>query len=105
MCYSILMYLHDNYKITATTSFAMIKRIINNADINLILIDEEPTEKLTRMCEELKANHPGLRIVITYVFNNRAGGYENEIRKYIDSIFYKPFNLHDVSDELSKLLD
>lgn len=104
MCFSLLMYLQNNYNVTTTTDMEVVKTLIENSDFNLLILDSEPTDKIETLCRKIKDNKSTLPIILTYVFKNQIKDFDSKIRKYVNSIFYKPFDLNEVSLKLSMLL-
>lgn len=104
MCFSLLMYLQDGYQITTTTDLEVLKSISCASNLNLIILDAEPSEKVENLCKEIKLIKPEIPIILTYVFKNQIKDVETKIRKYVNSIFYKPFDLNEVSMKLSSLM-
>jgi DNA-binding NtrC family response regulator len=104
MCFSLLIYLQNNYNVTTTTDIEVVKTLIDNSDFNLLILDSEPSDKIETLCRNVKDNKSGLPIILTYVFKNQIKDFDSKIRKYVNSIFYKPFDLNEVSRKLSMLL-
>ncbi len=102
MCYSLLMYLQDRYKVSTTTDLKVLKAMVNSSEFDLIILDTEPSMEIELFCKETKsaANTP---VILTYVYKKQIDEQENSIRKYVSSIFYKPFDLNEVSTKLSSL--
>jgi len=104
MCFSLLIYLQNNYNVTTTTDIEVVKTLVDNSDFNLLILDSEPSDKIEKLCRKIKDNKSGLPIILTYVFKNQIKDFDSKIRKYVNSIFYKPFDLNEVSLKLSMLL-
>ncbi len=103
MCYSLLMYLQDNYMVTTTTDIDVLNEIIDNAIFDLVILDAEPSKIVEEFCKKVNNSNSKAPLVLTYVYNNRAKALESNIRKYVNTIFYKPFDLAEVSMKLSSL--
>ena len=104
MCFSLLMYLQDGYKITTTTDMEILKPLIQNAEFDLLILDADPSDKVEQYCREIKTINPDIPIILTYVFKNQVKEFDSKIRKYVNQIFYKPFDLTEVSSKLSSLM-
>jgi DNA-binding NtrC family response regulator len=104
MCYSLLMYLQDNYRVTTTTDLEVLKGITKNSGFDLVIIDSEPSLKVNEFCKEMREIKPKLNVVLTYVYQNKMKELEENIRKYVNTIFYKPFDLTEVSTKLSSFV-
>ena len=104
ICLSLLIYLQNEYNVTTTTNFNILKDITNCIKFDLIIIDSEPTKSIETFCKETNEQHPCTPIVFTYVFKNNNKVIEKNLRKYTNSIFYKPVDLYEISKHLESLL-
>jgi len=43
-------------------------------------------------------------LILTYVFNERVKESESKIKKFVDDIFYKPFDLNEIASRIPLLL-
>lgn len=102
MCYSLLMYLQDRYHVTTTTDIEVMK-IIAKSGFDLVIMDIEPSENIEAFCRDLNKDSK-IPVILTYVYKNQINNYDSSIRKYVSSIFYKPYDLNEVSQELSSLI-
>lgn len=102
MCYSLLMYLQDRYKVTTTTDLNVLKAVTGSSEFGLIILDSEPSEEIEKFCKEIKksGNTP---VILTYVYKKQIENFDCNIRRYVSSVFYKPFDLNEVSLKLSSL--
>lgn len=103
MSFSLLMYLKDRYNITVSMDHEDLLKIVKCTHFDLILMDMEPSEKMEKICEEIKTVNPNIPIVLIYVYKNQNKEFDIKIRKFADFIFYKPFDLNEVTKELSVL--
>jgi DNA-binding NtrC family response regulator len=103
MSFSLLMYLKDRYNITVSMDNEDLIKIIKCTKFDLVLLDMEPSDKMEKLCEEIKTASPHVPIVLVYVYKNQNKDFDLKIRKYADFIFYKPFDLNEVTKELSIL--
>lgn len=104
MCYSFLMYLQDIYNVTTTTDLQVLSVLVSNSDVDLAIIDEEPSKKIEAICKNIHYIKDGLPVILTYVFKDQIKDFEADIRQYVSSIFYKPFDLNEISMKLSVLM-
>ena len=103
MCVSLLMYLQNLYNITATTDIEVLKNIIHSADFDLIILDTDPSVKIENICMKIKSEI-NIPVILTYVYRNQLKDLDFTIRKYVNTIFYKPFDLNEVTLKLSALV-
>lgn len=104
LCYSLLMYLQTQYKVVATTDLEVVQSLICNKSADLVILDSEPSSDVQIKCEQFKKCRSEVPVILTYVFNNRIKDFETTIKKYVNEIFYKPFDLNEISARISTLL-
>jgi DNA-binding response OmpR family regulator len=97
------MYLQNRYNITATTDLNVLKNVIHTSEFDLVILDTEPSVKIEDFCKEIK-NEIKIPVILTYVYKNQLKDFDFKIRKYVNTIFYKPFDLNEVSMKLSALV-
>jgi DNA-binding response OmpR family regulator len=98
------MYLQNSYRITATTDINVLEPVFAASDFDVIIMDAEPTEKIADLCKKLKMSNNNTPVILTYVYRNQIKELESGIKQYVNSIFYKPFDLNEVSSKLSALM-
>ncbi len=101
--YSFLLYLQNIYDVTVTTDLNVIKMLTQNSDVDLIIIDSDPDKEIESFCENLKFTNTKLPVIIFYVYKDNIKELDSSIRKYVDSIFYKPYDFNEVSKLVSSL--
>ncbi len=104
LCYSLLMYLQTQYKVVATTDLEVVSSLITNHSADLVILDTEPTADVQIKCEQFKKCRADVPLILTYVFNNRVKDSENRIKRFVNEIFYKPFDLNELSLRILSLL-
>ena len=100
---SLLMYLQPSYNITMTTDIEDLKAICSSFSCDLILLDTPPSEAIETLLQDLKLVKSNIPIIMFYVFDNKFKAFDQNIRKYVTSVFYKPFDLENVTQQLSLL--
>jgi DNA-binding response OmpR family regulator len=103
MCLSFLMYLQNSYNVTTTTDLHVLQEVSSYLDFDMIIIDTQPSKKIEALCYELRKAKTNVPIVLTYVYENQVKDFDKTIRKYTNSIIYKPFDLNEVTKQLSTL--
>ena len=104
ICLSLLMYLQNDYNVTTTTNLNILKSMTTNINFDMIIMDTDPSKSLETACREIREKDPCVPIILTYVYGNNNKTFDTNIRKYASSIFYKPFDLNEVTKELAALL-
>ena len=67
-------------------------------------MDTEPTAEVQIKCEQFKKCRADVPLILTYVFNNKVKESENRIKRFVNEIFYKPFDLNEISLKIPSLL-
>ena len=104
MCVSLLMYLQDKYNITTTTDLEIVKSVSDNSEVHLVLMDTEPSPLIENLCENIRSKNSNLPIILTYVYKKQFSEYDKKIRKKVNSIFYKPYDLNEIAVKVSSLV-
>jgi DNA-binding response OmpR family regulator len=98
------MYLQTQYKVVATTDMEVVSSLVCSGSADLVIMDTEPDVDLLNKCEQFKKCKSEVPLILTYVFNNRVKESEIKIKKFVNEIFYKPFDLNEISSKLPSLL-
>jgi DNA-binding response OmpR family regulator len=98
------MYLQTQYKVVATTDMEVVSSLICSGSADLVIMDTEPDPNLLTKCEQFKKCKADVPLILTYVFNNRVREPEEKIKKFVNEIFYKPFDLNEISSKIPDLL-
>jgi DNA-binding NtrC family response regulator len=104
LCYSLLIYLQDKFNVTSSTDFNVINSLAKKSEFDLLIIDSEPDQKLEKLCSDIKKSSPNVKIILTYVYSNKTSAAEKRIRDYISTIFYKPFDLADITKSIPDII-
>lgn len=104
LCLSLLVYLQDKYVITTTTDLSIVKAIADGSNFNLLLMDTEPSGVIENICEGIKSKDTNIPIILTYVYKTQFSEFEEKIKKLVSSIFYKPYDLNEISLKLNSLM-
>jgi len=104
LCYSLLMYLQTQYKVVATTDIEVVQSLICSRSADLVILDTEPNADIQKKCQKFKECRSEVPLILTYVFNNRIKESEGLIKKFVNEIFYKPFDLNEISSRIPFLI-
>jgi DNA-binding NtrC family response regulator len=104
LCYSLLVYLQDKYNVTVSTDFHVLKSLTKSNNFDLLIIDSEPDTKIEQLCAEINNSSSPLKVILTYVYDQKMNAAEKRIRKYISTILYKPFDLTEISKSFPDIL-
>ncbi len=98
------MFLQTQYKVIATTDMEVVSSLICSGSADLVIMDTEPDSDILTKCEQFKKCKSHVPLILTYVFNNRVKEPESQIKKFVNEIFYKPFDLNEISSKIPSLL-
>ncbi|WP_337872730.1 hypothetical protein [Ignavibacterium sp.] len=104
LCYSLMMYLQTYYRVIATTDIESVSNLICNKIADLVIIDAEPDSELISKCAKFKNCRRDIPIILTYVYTNKSKESESKIKDIVDEIFYKPFDLNEITSKIPELL-
>jgi DNA-binding NtrC family response regulator len=104
LCYSLLMYLQESYSVTATTNLKAINSFAEASNFDVIIIDDTPNNDIICMVKKIKEKKPNTPVILTYVFDKKIQDLETSLRKYVNSIFYKPYDLNEVTMKMASLM-
>lgn len=98
------MYLQESYSVTATTNLKAVGSFAGASDFDLIILDDTPNKDIIELCRDLREKKPGVPVIITYVFDKKIKDIEPSLRQYVTSIFYKPYDLNEVTMKMASLM-
>ena len=98
------MYLQTQYKVVATTDIDVVQSLICSRSADLVILDTEPNADIQKKCQKFKECRSEVPLILTYVFNNRIKESEGLIKKFVNEIFYKPFDLNEISSRIPFLI-
>ncbi len=98
------MYLQESYSVTATTNIKAISAFAESSRFDVIVLDDSPNDRIVELCKDLKEKNPDTPVILTYVFDNKIKELEQSLRKYVSTIFYKPYDLNEVTVKMASLM-
>ncbi len=104
LCASLMMFFGDRYLVTTSTNIEAIEQIANSVAFDLLILDAEPDKSLAELCKKINKSENPVPIILTYVYTSKFRDMESNLKNYIEAIFYKPFELNEVSQKIDKLL-
>jgi DNA-binding response OmpR family regulator len=99
-----MMFLQTYYRVIATTDLDIVSNLICNKSVDLVIIDAEPDTQLIDKCGQFKKCRSDIPIILTYVYTNKSKESEGRIKQIVDEIFYKPFDLNEITSKIPELL-
>lgn len=103
-CFSLSMLFQDRYNVITTTNPGMLETFVGEYAADLVVVDAVPSEKMIERLDGLKALNNCLPIIMIYVYSQKEIMLDSTIRRHVDSVFYKPFDVADMSKRIAELL-
>ncbi|MEO8166936.1 MAG: hypothetical protein ABI623_01725 [bacterium] len=103
-CFSLAMLFQNKFNVITTTDPLTIESFVVHYSANLLIVDAVPSEKMREQMHALKQLNHELPIIALYVYSSRGAHLDQDVRKVVDSVFYKPFDLPAVSKRINDLL-
>lgn len=104
LCLSLLVYLQNKFNVITTTNFELLDKITLAVHPDLLFLDTDPSLKVENFCKDFNSNNYNIPIIITYVYKSSLKTIEKRIRENVSSVFYKPYDLDEISEKVSYLL-
>lgn len=104
LCFSLSILFQDRYHVVTTTNIATFERLATCFGADLAIVDDVPSDCLIRRLEVLGSGHPGIPVIMLYVYNGKDVALDRAIRTRVDSVFYKPVEVSLVSKRIDEIL-
>jgi len=104
LCLSLLVYLQNKFNVITTTDFNLLESIASSTNPNLLFLDADLNPKIEKFCENFSTQNVDIPIIITYVYKSTIKAIDSKIRENVSSVFYKPYDLDEISEKVSSLL-
>ncbi|MDH4069264.1 MAG: hypothetical protein OEV30_02455 [Ignavibacteria bacterium] len=103
-CFSLSSLFQDRYNVITSTDPELLdpERTISAA--HLVIIDEEPSEKMMERVKRLRTARAELPVIMLYVFRPQAMELDQAVKDLVNGVFYKPLNVRDVSHSIEELI-
>lgn len=103
-CLSLSMLFGDRYRVLTASSLSVLQEGLKGRGVDLILIDEEPSRKMVDCIDAFRQLNQSLPLIILYVYSPKDVDLDSKLRRTVDSVFYKPFEIGTVSRRIDDLL-
>ena len=104
LCASLLMYFNEKYSVTTTTNFENVSKILQTEKFDLVVLDADLTTATERLLKEISALPVKVPVILTYVYTVKHQSMESSIRPFVNEVFYKPFDLLEVSSKIDRMM-
>ncbi len=103
-CFSLSMLFQDRYNVSTTTNLSMLETFVANYSADLVMIDAVPSARIIERLAGLRESSHQIPVIMLYVYNAKEVQFDQAVRKHVDSVFYKPFEVNAVSKRIEELL-
>jgi DNA-binding response OmpR family regulator len=103
LCMSFAMLYQESYRVVTTTDIGKLASLSCKHAADILVVDGEPSPELLKALEGMKRVRHDLPIILLYVFDPRSGAMDQLLRSYVDTIFYKPFEIQSVSRRIDEI--
>jgi|WetSurMetagenome_2_1015567.scaffolds.fasta_scaffold130295_2 response regulator RpfG family c-di-GMP phosphodiesterase len=104
LCMSFAMLYQDTYSVVTTTDIGALESLACQNAADVLVVDGEPSPELLAALEHMKRARKDLPIILLYVFDPRSGAMDQLLRSYVDTVFYKPFEIQSVSRRIDEIV-
>lgn len=104
LCQSIREFLKDDFEVFVVNDGSQIVSQIEREKIDLLLTDLEiPNIYFYSIISTIKEHYPTIPIICMYIYCDQTQEMENTIRRMVDAIFLKPFDLNELKKRIKLL--
>jgi DNA-binding NtrC family response regulator len=103
-CFSLSMLFQDRYSVVTTTNPGMLETFADHYAADLVIVDAMPSEKMIDRLDGLKNQNRNVPVIMLYVYSPRDAALDATIRRHVDSVIYKPFDIADMARRVAELL-
>jgi len=104
LCMSFSMLYTDTYRVVTTTDIGALESLACRNAADVLVVDGEPSPELLTALEHMKKARKDLPIILLYVFDPRSSAMDQLLRSYVDTVFYKPFEIQSVSRRIDEIV-
>jgi DNA-binding response OmpR family regulator len=103
-CFSLSALFQNRYNVSTTTIMSMVETFVANCSADLVIIDAVPSARMIERIESMREGGKHIPIIMLYVYSGKDVQLDEKVRKHVDAIFYKPFEIDVVSKRIEELL-
>lgn len=103
-CFSLSSLFQDRYNVITSTDPELLNSDRTVSSANLVIIDEEPSEKMIERVKQLRKQSKDLPVMMLYVYTPRGTEMDQAVKEHVNVVFYKPLNVRDVSHSIEELI-
>jgi DNA-binding response OmpR family regulator len=103
-CFSLSMLFQDRYTVVTTTNPGMLETFAEQHSADLAIIDAVPSESMNERLAALRKRNSPLPVIMLYVYHARDAVLETVLRRQVDVVIYKPFDIADLARRVAELL-
>jgi CheY-like chemotaxis protein len=103
-CFILSTVFQDRYNVVTTTDPGVLDTFTMHHAADLIVVDDDPSETMISLFQEMKKKHGKIPILMLYVYSPKRVDLDREVRRYVDGVLYKPFDVTAITERIEQLL-
>lgn len=104
-CISLTLLFQEEYDVSSTTLLSEARDKIDSRQADLLVADSSNSlQDIYRHLEDIKRHEPSFPVVLLYVYRFENKDLEENLRRYVNALFYKPIDIAQLSKSVHSLL-
>lgn len=87
-----------------TTDPQVLHVIVSHHPVDLVVMDAEPSAPMVTRIRKLKKQNDRLPILALYVYTPKGIELDGTVRKLVDGVLYKPFDVDTITERIGQLI-
>ena len=103
-CFSLSTVFQDRYNVVTTTDPEFLDTFTTHYTVDLVVVDSDPSSKMISRFQKMKMSNVNIPILVLYVYSSKGVEMDRAVRRYVDGVLYKPFDVDAITDRIQQLL-
>ena len=103
-CFSLSTVFQDRYNVVTTTDPEFLDTFTTHYTVDLVVVDSDPSSKMISRFQKMKMRNVNIPILVLYVYSSKGVEMDRAVRRYVDGVLYKPFDIDAITDRIQQLL-
>ena len=104
-CISLALLFQEEYDVSSTTLLSEARDKIDSRQADLLVADSSNSlQDIYKHLEDIKRHEPSFPVVLLYVYRFENKDLEENLRRYVNALFYKPIDIAQLSKSVHSLL-
>jgi DNA-binding response OmpR family regulator len=101
---NLTTFFQDRYDVITTTDSEVLGIVALHTRIDLVIIDADPSSRIIERIQRLRESGMQLPVMMLYVYGPRGQEMDAAIRRHVNAVLYKPFDVRDVARRVEELM-